>query len=941
MKPGAFLLALIPLARLGHAQSDDTVPIQQIDAYITRTMRSARFPGVAVGIVKGDRVVYLRAFGRADPSGRRVTPQTPFLIGSVTKSFTALAVLQLVDAGRVELDAPVQRYVPWFRVGDSTISSRITVRQLLTMTSGLPQVYETQFWTDRDDRALERTVRLLATKQLTGEPGRTFGYSNANYETLGLIVQVVSGESYENYVKRHILDPLDMRDSFLSQDEAFGRGMASGYRWWFGIPVPVTLPYRRAELPAGYIIASTQDMMHYLIAELNDGRYGNTSVLSRRGMALRHAAGPGNSYGLGWEFVRFGERTLINHDGGTANFQSSLFIDPAAGVGVYVAANAINALDAFASPHGLSPLDGQTTRAMAHVILSLATGQPLPSEGIGHRRLTLIFDLMIALLSVALVISLMRIRVRHRRMARQGIPGRASLWSRIAFALVLNLTLPVALVYLWLAAPAWRAFALFQPDLLYWLYAVAVVLFIKGVLELLFIGRVYRQGQDARFMARRSHIETRVVVVGGGVGGLAAARHLDRLLGGRREVEITLVNRDNFFLLSPLLFEACSGVLELRHCAQPIRPCLRRVRFLEATAQEIDVARRIVRVAGPDAARELPYDQVIIALGATTNLSLIPGSEYARTFKTVADGLLLRNHVIEQLERASTEPSAERRRGLLTTTIIGGGLVGVELLGELTAFIEDELRYYPDIRRDELHFHLFEAGKRLMPESKPFLSEYADRLLRLRGVEVHVATPVQEIGPAFVRWAGGLVESQTIVLAAGIVPNAVAAAANVARDRRGRVLTEPTLRSTSDPRVWAFGDCASTPSPHGEPYPALAQHAVRAARTAARNVAAVIDGRPPKPFVYESLGMMAAFGHTRAACDVKGLKLTGFIAWWIRRTYYLFQMPRWDTRFRIAVDWTVSLFSRPDLTKIDLAEERELEQRNQAANGSRTGSLAS
>jgi len=424
--------------------------------------------------------------------------------------------------------------------------------------------------------------------------------------------------------------------------------------------------------------------------------------------------------------------------------------------------------------------------------------------------------------------------------------------------------------------------------------------------------------------------------VGGGIGGLAAARHLDRLLGGRRDVEITLVNRDNFFLLSPLLFEACSGVLELRHCAQPIRPCLRRVRFIEATAQEIDVARRIVRVVGPDSAlRELPYDHVVIALGAATNLSLIRGSEHARTFKTVADALLLRDHVIEQLERADVEADVNRRRRLLTITVIGGGLVGVELLGELTAFVDDELRYYPGIRRDELRFHLFEAGNRLLPESKPFLAEYAERLLRRRGAELHVGTPVQEIGPACVRWAGGQVESQTIVLAAGIVPNTVAAATNVARDRRGRIMTEPTLRSTSDPRVWAFGDCASTPSPEGTPYPALAQHAVRAARVVARNVAAAIDGQPPKPFVYEPLGMMAAFGHTRAACDVRGIKLTGFIAWWMRRTYYLFQMPRWDTRFRIALDWTVSLLTRPDLTKIDLAEERELEQRNQAANGSR------
>ncbi len=934
----ALLGLVVTLApRDAHAQADDPAHLHRIDAYVTRMMRSARIPGAAVGIVKGDRVVYLRGFGRADPSGRPVTPQTPFLIGSVTKSFTALAVLQLVERGQVDLDAPIRRYLPWFRVDDSSMSSEITVHELLTMTSGLPQVYETQLWTDRDDGALERTVRFLATKKLAGQPGHSFGYSNANYETLGLIVQAVSGDSYENYMKRRVLAPLGMHNSFVSQDDALGHGMASGYRWWFGVPVAVTMPYRRAELPAGYIIASTEDMTHYLIAEMNDGRYGDTSVLSPGGMAMRHAAPSVNTYGLGWEFPRVGERVLINHDGGTANFQSSLFIDPAARVGVYVAANAINALDAFSSPHGLSPLDGQTTRAMAQVVLSIATDQPLPDEGIGHRRLTVMFNVVIALLSAALLMSLARIRRRHRGMAQRGIASRSELWSRAAIAVALNLTLPVGLLYLWLAVPAWRALILFQPDLGSWLSAVAIVLFIKGVLELLFIERVYREAQDAKFLTRRSHIETRVVVVGGGIGGLAAARRLDRLLGGRRDVEITLVNRDNFFLLSPLLFEACSGVLELRHCAQPIRPCLRRVRFIEATAREIDVARRIVRVAGPgDAVLDLPFDHVVIALGATTNVSQIRGSEHARTFKTVADALLLRNHVIEQLERAHAETDPDRRRAMLTVTVIGGGLVGVELLGELTAFVEDELRYYPGIRRDELRFHLFEAGNRLLPESKPFLGEYAERVLRRRGVALHVATPVEEIGPAFVRSADHTVSSQTIVLAAGIVPNAVAAATNVARDRRGRVVTDPTLGSTSDPRVWAFGDCASTPAPDGKPYPALAQHAVRAARMAARNVAAAVDGRPAKPFVYEPLGMMAAFGHTRAACDVRGIKLTGFIAWWIRRTYYLFQMPRWDTRFRIALDWTVSLFSRPDLTKIDLAEEREQEQRNSAANGSRS-----
>lgn len=432
---------------------------------------------------------------------------------------------------------------------------------------------------------------------------------------------------------------------------------------------------------------------------------------------------------------------------------------------------------------------------------------------------------------------------------------------------------------------------------------------------------------------------TRIVVLGGGVGGLAAARHLDRMF--RRSAEVTLVSRDNFFLLSPLLFEACSGVLELRHCAQPIRPCLRHAHFIEATVERVDVDRQIVRVvASEGAVHELPYDHVVLALGATTNLVQIPGSEHARTFKTVADALMLRNHVIECLERADVENAANRRRQLLTIAVIGGGLVGVELLGELTAFIHDELRYYRRIRRDELRFLLLEAGDRLMPESARFLARYAENVLRRRGAELRTSTPVQTIEPGVVRWKDGAVEADTIVLAAGILPSAIAAATMVERDRRGRIVTDATMRSVSHPTAWAIGDCAAIPGSDGRPYPALAQHAVREARHVASNIRSVVRGRAPKPFVFRSLGTMAAFGHSRAGADLRGLELRGFVAWWMRRTYYLFQMPRWDTRIRIALDWTVSLFFRPDLTKVDLAPERELERRNLPAGGSKPDASA-
>ena len=177
-------------------------------------------------------------------------------------------------------------------------------------------------------------------------------------------------------------------------------------------------------------------------------------------------------------------------------------------------------------------------------------------------------------------------------------------------------------------------------------------------------------------------VRARIVVLGGGIAGLTATRELERLFRGRRDVEIVLVSRDNFLHLTPLLFEACSGVLELRHCAQPIRPCLERARFLEAAVESVDVERRIVRATSvDDRSYELSFDQLVVALGASTNLRLIPGSANALTFKTPADALLLRNHIIECLERADVEADHRRRRQLLSFVVIGGGLVGVELLG--------------------------------------------------------------------------------------------------------------------------------------------------------------------------------------------------------------------------------------------------------------------
>ncbi len=416
----------------------------------------------------------------------------------------------------------------------------------------------------------------------------------------------------------------------------------------------------------------------------------------------------------------------------------------------------------------------------------------------------------------------------------------------------------------------------------------------------------------------------RVIVLGGGFGGVATVRHLERALRSRTDVDVTLVSRENFFVLTPLLFEACTGRLELRHCAQPIRAALRRARFIEATVQGVDVQRQIVRAVVPEGGTyDLPYDHLAVALGASTNEQLIPGSSNAFTFKTMADALVLRNHLIEQFERADAEPDSTKRRGCLTVVVIGGGLVGVELLGELTAFADDVLRFYPRISRDEIRFRLFEAGPRILPEIDGTLAAVATRVLQWRGADLRVATPVRSIEAGHVHLGNETIEAGTIVLAAGIVPSVIAGAIPVVHDQRGRIAVDETMRSRSHPQVWALGDCAAIPGPGGHPYPALAQHTVREARQLARNIQAAIDGRVPAPFVYQPLATMASLGHTRAVARVFGVHLTGFAAWWVRRTYYLFQMPRWDRRLRIVLDWTVALFFRPDITKVELRVERE------------------
>src|SRR6266542_3089549 len=326
------LSVLLPAVSTGAMSSTSSPPdFAAIDRYVAAEMHEQHIPGLALGIVQGDQIVHLKGFGVADTSGGVVTPQTPFPIGKVSKAFTALAVMQLVEAGKLELDTPVQHYLPWFRVADADASAQITVRHLLTQTSGLSHAAGLEQYANADlrDSALEQHVRGLSTVQLAHPIGAAYEDTSANAWVLGLLVQTVAAQPYAAYVQQQVVAPLEMRQSFTVPADAQPHGLVRGYHYWFGQPVTAEQPFNRGYLPGSGLIASAEDMTHFLVAQLNEGRYANVPVLSAAGIAELHqpaVAAPGPhaecltqapdcAYAMGW-----GVRQI---DGGPAVIKSS------------------------------------------------------------------------------------------------------------------------------------------------------------------------------------------------------------------------------------------------------------------------------------------------------------------------------------------------------------------------------------------------------------------------------------------------------------------------------------------------------------------------------------------------------------------------------------------------------------------------------------------
>jgi NADH dehydrogenase len=420
-------------------------------------------------------------------------------------------------------------------------------------------------------------------------------------------------------------------------------------------------------------------------------------------------------------------------------------------------------------------------------------------------------------------------------------------------------------------------------------------------------------------MGSKSNRPKRVLILGSGFGGLYAALHLEKKLRRYSDVELTLVNRENFFLFTPMLHEVAAGDLDLTHIVNPVRKLLRRTHFFNGDIKRIDLKERRVIVAHADDKHdhELSYDYLVLALGSVTNFYNLPGlAENAMTMKSLTDAIRLRSRLIKNLEEADFECACEDRSRLLTVVVAGGGFAGVETIASVNDFVREAIEFYPKLSEKELRIVLIEATDAILPELGPQLGAYARKKLAGRGVQFLMNTAVKSVSNDEVNLSDGTsLKTNMMVWTAGVSPNPLLDMLNCSKER-GRLVTNEFLEVTEYPGVWALGDCAAVPDPStGKSCPPTAQHAIRQGKIAAHNILAAIRGSSLKPFEFKTIGALATIGRRTGVARIMGVNFSGFIAWWMWRTIYLSKLPRFEKKVRVALDWTLDLLFSKDLVQ--------------------------
>ena len=398
------------------------------------------------------------------------------------------------------------------------------------------------------------------------------------------------------------------------------------------------------------------------------------------------------------------------------------------------------------------------------------------------------------------------------------------------------------------------------------------------------------------------------------LGGGFAGSYVARLLGKRAS---TIVSRENFMLYTPILPEAASGTLEPRHVVVPLRLMCRHAELLLGRAVALDTEARLVEVEGEVGPAQVHYEKLVLALGAVARTLPIPGlAEHGLGFKSLADAIYLRNHVLRQLELADASLSPEDAKRHLSFVFVGAGYAGVEALAELSDLLRDTVRYYPRLRGLRQRWVLVDAAPKILPEIPSRLGDYAARELWKRGVDIRVSTTLEAVEAHAVTLSdGSRLETETLVWTAGVRANPLLSRMGLPLDDRGRVVVDSTFKVDGVERVWALGDGARVPNAAtpDHPDPPTCQHALRQARRLVKNLTGT-----PRPYRYRMLGQVATLGRHKGIADVFGLPLRGFVGWFVCRTYHLYQLPLLTRKLRVVSDWTVALFFRRDIAELGM-----------------------
>ena len=415
----------------------------------------------------------------------------------------------------------------------------------------------------------------------------------------------------------------------------------------------------------------------------------------------------------------------------------------------------------------------------------------------------------------------------------------------------------------------------------------------------------------------------KVLVLGGGFGGVFAAKALERLRRGKLDVE--LINSNNYFVFQPLLPEVAAASIHSADAVVPLRQLLRRVQVRQAEVMGIDFAKKSVIVV--QGTRRIPidlaYDELVLALGTSVDLNRFPGlPEHALTMKDLSDAHRLRTHVIGCLETADVTDDPEVKRQLLSFVVVGAGFSGVETVAEVRELVRRALKYYPNIRADEVRFYLIEYAGRILPTFPADLAEYATRRLTIHGIEVLTGVGTKSAtGTAVELTDGRIIPTSTIVATIGNGPHPLVSSLGLDL-QWGRIKTDRFMRMPGQDGVWALGDAALIPlveSPGEDPAhyaTQTAQFAVREGRQLADNIIAKIESKELKPFAYTSKGSLASLGMSKAVADVYGVKLSGTLAWLLWRGFYLSFLPGFAAKFRVGVTWLLNSVMPANIVQI-------------------------